>query len=59
MNIAEILKNAPEGTKLYSPAFGEVTLKSVCSNEISVIDSTNIVRAFYNNGNFSINAVDI
>lgn len=26
MNIAEILKNAPNGTKLYSPIFGEVIL---------------------------------
>lgn len=26
MNIAEILKNAPKGTKLYSPLFGEVEL---------------------------------
>lgn len=27
MNIAEILKNAPKGTKLYSPLFGEVKLQ--------------------------------
>ena len=26
-NIAEILKDAPKGTKLYSPLFGEVELK--------------------------------
>ena len=25
MNVAEILKNAPKGTKLYSPLFGIVT----------------------------------
>lgn len=29
MNIAKILKNAPKGTKLYSPIFGEVVLASV------------------------------
>lgn len=29
MNIAEILKDAPKGTKLYSPLFGEVELQSV------------------------------
>lgn len=29
MNIAEILKDAPKGTKLYSPLFGEVELKVV------------------------------
>ena len=28
MNIAEILKDAPKGTKLYSPLFGEVELQS-------------------------------
>lgn len=52
MNIAEILKNVPKDTKLYSPAFGEVTLKNAYSNIISVLDSTNIERTFYNNGNF-------
>lgn len=29
MNIAKILKNAPEGTKLYSPLFGEVEFLKV------------------------------
>lgn len=29
MNIAEILKDCPKGTKLYSPVFGEVVLKHV------------------------------
>lgn len=29
MNIAEILKNAPVGTKLYSPMFGEVDLNRI------------------------------
>nr|DAM91256.1 MAG TPA: hypothetical protein [Caudoviricetes sp.] len=29
MNIAEILKNCPEGTKLYSPIFGELSLVNV------------------------------
>ena len=29
MNIAEILKNAPKGTKLFNPLFGEVKLESV------------------------------
>lgn len=31
MNIAEILKYCPEGTKLYSPAYGEVTFIRVTS----------------------------
>lgn len=29
INIAEILKDCPKGTKLYSPLFGDVTLKEV------------------------------
>ena len=34
INIAEILKNAPKGTKLYSPIFGECIFKYVdCKNE--------------------------
>lgn len=36
MNIAEILKNAPKGTKLYSPLFGEVKLQSVSDAMIEV-----------------------
>lgn len=52
MNIAEILKNVPKGTKLYSPAFGEVTFKNVSSDIINVRDSVKIERTFYSNGNF-------
>lgn len=52
MNIAEILKNVPKGTKLYSPAFGEVTFMNANSNFINVKDSIKIERAFYSNGNF-------
>lgn len=34
INIAEILKNAPKGTKLYSPIFGECIFKYIdCKNE--------------------------
>lgn len=36
MNIAKILKNAPEGTKLYSPIFGDVIL-------IRVVESNNAI----------------
>lgn len=37
MNIAEILKNAPKGTKLYSPIFGDATLLSVDKKSINVM----------------------
>lgn len=52
MNIAEILKIVPKGTKLYSPIFGEVTLMSVNSDFIDIIDSDKIIRTFYSNGTF-------
>ena len=36
-NLVSILKHCPEGTKLYSPVFGEVTLYSVDNRNIDVI----------------------
>ena len=32
INLINILKNCPEGTKLYSPLFGEVTFKGISSS---------------------------
>ena len=52
MNIAEILKNIPKGTKLYSPAFGEVTFMNANSDFINVKDSVKVERTFCSNGNF-------
>lgn len=37
INLVNILKHCPEGTKLYSPIFGEVTLYSVNNKIIDVI----------------------
>lgn len=37
INLVNILKHCPEGTKLYSPVFGEVTLYSVDNRNIDVI----------------------
>ncbi len=34
MNIAEILRKCPKGTKLYSPVFGEVELTKVAYDEV-------------------------
>ena len=36
INIAEILKDAPKGTKLYSPIFGECVLSNVGTTAIRV-----------------------
>ena len=52
MNIVEILKNVPKGTKLYSPAFGVVTLKKVTEDIIVVDDSCDIERVFFSDGRF-------
>ena len=33
LNLLEILKDCPEGTKLYSPVFGDVEFVKVCQND--------------------------
>ncbi len=49
INIAEILKNCPEGTKLYSPAFGECVLSKVLKgNIIEVIINSNASDGYFN-----------
>ena len=60
MDIAAILKYCPEGTKLYSPAYGKVNFIEVTSPltikiKLSKLFSDNI-KYFFNNG--SINIVD-
>lgn len=54
MNIAEILKYCPKGTKLYSTAFGEVELINVYSSAgtILVQNINNTHFTFYNNGSY-------
>lgn len=53
MNIAEILKYCPKGTKLYSPIYGDVTLDKVCHNNlIKVIINNNNSRGFYKDGSY-------
>lgn len=53
INIAEILKDCPKGTKLYSPLFGNVTLEEVdisITVPIKVIDSLNSYNCFTKTG---------
>ena len=50
--IAEILKNAPKGTKLYSPIFGECTLERVDDDVIRVTISDGTVYMFSETGCF-------
>lgn len=51
MNIAEILKDAPKGTKLYSPLFGEVELQSVSDLMIEV-KAGGTPSIFYRDGRY-------
>ena len=55
-NIAEILKNAPEGIELYSPVFGEVHFKRVEEGDmilVSVSSNGNDINIrFYNDGRY-------
>lgn len=56
INIAEILKDKPKGTKLYADAFGELSLERVKVNEEDIIHTRNKISTlylFYNDGKFS------
>ena len=33
LNIAEILKDKPKGTKLYADAFGELDVEDICTED--------------------------
>ncbi len=47
INIAEILKDCPKGTKLYSPLFGDVTFEEVDSSYI------NTIKVRYNSNSYT------
>lgn len=54
INIAEILKDCPEGTKLYSPAFGELSLiDGDYKKDIHTIDMLGDIWNFYTDGRYS------
>lgn len=54
-NIAEILKDCPKGTKLYSPIFGEVELDEVNSSIFVRHTSNKALLAFYEDGKWHSN----
>lgn len=54
LNIAEILKDKPKGTKLYTPIFGEVKYDSVLLGDIKVLYSCTD-KHFYMDGKFCMN----
>lgn len=56
INIAEILKDKPKGTKLYADAFGELSFDGFSSNKDEIIftkTKVNTSRCFYNVGKYS------
>lgn len=56
MNIAEILKNCPKGTKLYSPVFGEVEFGFVSPDGwIKCYTNSTQLGMFYPDGTYSKN----
>lgn len=46
LNLAEILKNCPKGTKLYSPIFGEVEFERIDNGCGTIMYKTNTGRIF-------------
>ena len=53
MNVAEILKYCPKGTKLYSTVFGEVKFSEIYLNDIVVIIKDDWKRVFHKDGSYS------
>lgn len=51
INIAEILRDKPENTKLYSPLFGDVYLSCIQDSIIKVTHHGGITK-FFNNGRY-------
>ena len=57
INIAEILRDMPEGTKLYSPLFGKCNLDEVCTSDretypITLLTSVDASASFTKNGHY-------
>ena len=57
INLCEILKDCPEGTKFYSPLYGEVTFVGICydtksSFPIQVLDEGKTCKTFMSDGRY-------
>ena len=52
LNIAEILKDKPKGTKLHSPLFGKCTFLNIYDSQIYISHHTDTVSSFYSNGTY-------
>lgn len=54
INIAELLRNSPKGTKLYSPIFGDVYLDKIKPHLAVVVTIRGIKEEFLYDGRYSI-----
>lgn len=57
INIVEILADKPIGTKLYTDAFGELSIEDICTEDeqgITLLDEDRVELFFYNDGRYSI-----
>ena len=59
LNIANILKDKPKGTKLYADAFGELSFKYISNNIISTRTKEGMFYSFYNDGKYDKNGEPI
>ena len=59
LNIAEILKDKPKDTKLYTDAFGELSFKYISNNIISTRTKEGMFYSFYNDGKYDKNGEPI
>lgn len=63
INIAEILKNKPKGTKLYADAFGVLSIEEICVEDknfgITLLGGDGDELYFYNNGKYDIHGEPI
>lgn len=62
INIAEILKDKPKGTKLYTDAFGELRIEDICTEDelgITLSSKDNDELLFYNDGKYNRNGEPI
>lgn len=57
INVAAILKDKPQGTKLYADAFGELSIKEICTEDelgIILLSSVGDRLLFYNDGKYNM-----
>lgn len=62
LNIAEILKDKPKGTKLYADAFGELSIEDICTGDelgITLSSKDDDELLFYNDGKYNVHGEPI